>query len=102
MRRAIAERSERLADLCCRYGVQRLDLFGSATRTDFDKMRSDIDLLVQFEKESPLGAFDRYMCLKEELEALFGRQVDLVEANALRNPYVKAEIMRHRELLFAA
>lgn len=102
MHPTIAGKAAEVAELCRRYGVRRLELFGSATGPEFDPVRSDVDLIVQFEQHAPFGALDGYMGLKEELEALFGRPVDLVETGAVRNPYVKADIMRRRELLFAA
>ena len=102
MQRAIADKRDDVAGLCRRYCVRRLEVFGSAARDDFDPDRSDVDLLVEFERHGPMPALQAYMGLKEELEALFGRRVDLVEAGALRNPYVKADIERSRELLYAA
>lgn len=83
-----------LADLCRRFHVRRLDLFGSALREDFDPSRSDADLLVEFEPKSPLKALDQYFGLKQALEELFGRPVDLVVLGAVKNPYLRAEIDR--------
>jgi len=91
-----------LADLCRRYGVRRLFLFGSAAREDFDPSRSDVDLLVDFGPVPEGGYADAYFGLREALEALLGREVDLVALSALRNPYVRADIERTRELLYAA
>ena len=65
--------------LCRRYGVTRLELFGSAATEAFDPERSDLDFLVEFDDDS-YGLFDRYFGLKEALEALYGRPVDLVSA----------------------
>jgi hypothetical protein len=94
---------EELRSLCRRFHVRRLDLFGSAARGDFDPDRSDVDFLVQFDRGHP-DAFSlkTYFGLKESLEALLGRPVDLVEAGALRNPYLKASIERSREPVFEA
>ncbi|HEX3521427.1 MAG TPA: nucleotidyltransferase family protein [Stellaceae bacterium] len=91
-----------LQALCRRFHVRRLDLFGSAARGDFDPARSDIDLLVEFRRSAPPHPFDAYFGLKEALEELFGRPVDLVEAGAVRNPYLKASIDGSRELVFEA
>ena len=93
---------ERLADLCRRYEVRRLELFGSAARGDFDPQRSDLDFLVAFERSGRLTADDRYFGLLAELEALFARKVDLVDVSAHRKPYFMAEALKHRELLYAA
>jgi len=99
----IAEHRPEIAALCRRFGVRRLDVFGSAARDDFDPARSDLDFLVEFDARAPAAlSLKTYLGLKETLEALFGRNVDLVEPGAMHNPYVKASIERSRELLFAA
>jgi predicted nucleotidyltransferase len=66
--------------------VRWLDLLGSAARGDFEPERSDIDFIVEFDRRAPQHPFDAYFGLKEELEAMFGRKVDLVELRAVRNP----------------
>lgn len=71
MHAIIETRRSELAELCRRFRVRRLDLFGSAARDDFDRGRSDVDLLVEFEPDPPPNAFDAYFGLKEALEALF-------------------------------
>lgn len=94
---------EELLALCRRFHVRRLDLFGSAARGDFDPERSDIDFLVEFDCGYPESlSFNTYFDLKEALEALLGRPVDLVEPSALRNPYLQASIDASRELIFEA
>lgn len=87
--------------LCRRYGVLRLELFGSATSDAFDPQRSDLDFLVEFDAD-PSGLFDRYFGLKESLEALYGRPVDLVTAGSMRNPYFVEAVNRSRQLVYAA
>jgi len=91
-----------LDELCRRYRVRSLFLFGSAARDDFDAERSDMDLLVEFQAFPSGGYADAYFGLRESLEALFGRDVDLVALSAVRNPYMKADIERTRTLLYAA
>jgi uncharacterized protein len=98
----IAERREEVAAICRRFHVRRLEVFGSAAGGGFDPARSDIDFLVEFEPEAPGSALGTYLGLKEALEALFGRPVDLVMPRAVKNPYMKAEIVRTREPLYAA
>lgn len=88
--------------MCRRLAVRRLELFGSAVRDDFDPVASDLDFLVEFDATSTIPALEQYFGLKEELETLFGRPVDLVMPRAVRNPYVRAEIERDRRLLYAA
>src|SRR5499427_6183011 len=96
----IARRHEELQELCRRFHVRRLDLFGSAARGDFDPKHSDVDFIVEFERDTPLHPFDTYFGLKEGLEVLFGRKVDLVEISAVRNPYLKASIEQTRENVY--
>ena len=98
----IESRSAELAELCRRFHVRRLDLFGSATGENFDPSRSDVDLLVEFEPGGTMKALDQYFGLKEALEALFGRPVDLVSASALKNPYMRKSIEETREVLYEA
>ena len=96
-----ARRSE-LTELCGRYGVRRLSLFGSALWDDFDPGRSDLDLLVEFPPTSPQDHAEAYFGLLEDLESLFGRRVDLLEPGAIRNPYLRREIEEQQETLYAA
>ena len=100
----IAERRAEIADICRRFGVRQLSVFGSAARVDdFDPERSDVDFLVEFNSRAPEApSLKTYFELKDSLEALFGRSVDLVEPGAIRNPYFKASIERSREPVFEA
>jgi predicted nucleotidyltransferase len=92
-----------LAELCRRFHVQRLDLFGSAARGDFDRAKSDLDFLVEFDRGHPQAlSLKTFFGFKDALEELFGRPVDLVERSALRNPYLKPGIERSREPVFTA
>jgi uncharacterized protein len=87
--------------LCRQYGVSRLELFGSATTAAFDPQRSDLDFLVEF-NANPSKLFDRYFGLKNSLEALYGRGVDLVTIGSLQNPYFIEAINKTRQLVYAA
>jgi predicted nucleotidyltransferase len=89
-----------LAKLWRRYGVRRLDLFGSATTAAFDPAHSDVDFLVEFDAD-PSGLFERHFGLKESLEALYGRPVDLVTASALENPFFRARVEAERRPVHA-
>ena len=94
---------EELRGLCRRFYVRRLDVFGSAARSDFDPERSDVDFMVEFDRGHPDAlSFGTYFGLKEALEALLNRPVDLVEPGAVRNPYLKANIEGSREPVFEA
>jgi uncharacterized protein len=98
----IAKHKSEIAGLCRRYHVRRLDLFGSAARGDFNA-GSDVDFVVQFDPaHAEAFAFKTYLQLREALEALLGRPVDLVELSAVRNPYLSASIERARETIFEA
>ena len=61
-----------VAALCRRHGARRLDLFGSATRGDFDAQHSDLDFLVEFEDLKPSQYAQAYFNLKEGLERVSG------------------------------
>lgn len=102
MRPGLKNYSNELSELCTRYGVKRLELFGSGSREDFDPQDSDFDLLVEFADPKPAGAFDRYFGLKEALERLFQRPVDLVESRAIKNPYFRQAVEQDRILVYAA
>jgi uncharacterized protein len=98
----IASHREELTELCRRFNVRRLDLFGSAASDDFDAERSDLDFLVEFEPAPPGGYADAFFGLKESLEQLFGRPVDLVAPAAIRNPYFRESVERAKVPLYAA
>ncbi len=90
-----------IAALCRRFGVRRLSVFGSAATEAFDSERSDVDFLVEFDPDTA-NRFDAYFGLKEELERLVGRPVDLVMPKSLDNPYFAASVERSRRDLYAA
>ena len=97
----VESKRQAVADLCRRSGVKRLEVFGSATRDDFDVVSSDVDLLVEFDNtaQQSLSAF---FDLKDALEQIVSRPVDLVMPNAVRNPYVRAAIDRDRQVFYDA
>ncbi len=88
--------------LCRRFRVHRLDLFGSAAKGGFDPERSDLDFLVEFDPMPPAEYSEAFFGLKEELESLFGRRVDLVTASSLVNPYLRASIHESLQPVYAA
>ncbi len=88
--------------ICRRRGVKRLGLFGSAARDDFDPVRSDLDFTVEY-LDMPLGLRPRsYFGLIEDLQQLFSRRVDLVDRNAVSNPYLREAIERDEVTLYEA
>lgn len=96
----LSDYSQELTNLCVAYNVKRLELFGSASRGDFDSLTSDLDFLVEFTENSSLGPFDRYFGLKEALETLFDRSVDLIEVKAIKNPYFRQVIETDKVLVY--
>lgn len=87
-------------NFCRRWRVVELAVFGSVLREDF-RPDSDVDVLVSFEKSAPWSAFD-LVSMREELEAIFGRPVDLIEKEGLQNPFRRSAILSSREVLYAA
>lgn len=94
---AIPVSNESVAELCHRYRIRELSVFGSVLRPDF-RPDSDVDVLVDFLPEAQVGLFD-LMDLQDELERLFGRKVDLVTKPALR-PELRDVILASREVLY--
>jgi predicted nucleotidyltransferase len=90
----------RIAELCRRHHVARLELFGSATGDKFFTAASDFDFLVRFRPGPPQGVADAYLGLAEGLEKLLGRPVDLVTEDSVRNPYFRASLNSSRELVY--
>jgi hypothetical protein len=97
----IADHTAELVDICRRYGVQRLELFGSAA-LGRESLHGDVDLLVDFGLRPTPGYADAYFGLCEALEELFKRPVDLVVASAIKNPYFLESVRRSKTLLYAA
>ncbi|MSP02688.1 MAG: DNA polymerase III subunit beta [Acetobacteraceae bacterium] len=92
-----------IAELCRRFHVLRLELFGSAARgTDFNPGRSDVDLLVTYDPHEPAPGLADYFDLTDQLAALLGHPVDLVMSGAVRNPFVRADIERSKQSIYAA
>ena len=102
MHPTIQEKLQAIRELCVQYRVERLDLFGSAARDDFDPQTSDLDFLVEFEPMSPVEHADSFFGLLEDLRSLFGRHVDLLEAEPIENPYLWSSIARSRKALYEA
>ena len=96
----IVERNiNKLSDLCKRYRVRELYIFGSVLTDKFSDY-SDIDMLVQFENIDILEYFDNYMEFKENLENILGRPVDLLENQAIRNPVFRKVVDRNKRLVY--
>lgn len=94
---------ERLAVFCRKWKIIELALFGSVLREDF-RPDSDVDVLVMFSADSDWG-IEQLLDMKEELELLFGRPVDLVEKRLVeesRNYIRRKHILSHMETVYAA
>jgi predicted nucleotidyltransferase len=91
-----------IADDCRQHQVLRIHLFGSALRDDFDPSRTDLDLLVEFQPIEPSALVKAYFGLERQLAAITGKLVDLVMADAVRNPYVRRDIEASKQLIYEA
>ncbi|HVE70840.1 MAG TPA: nucleotidyltransferase domain-containing protein [Thermoanaerobaculia bacterium] len=91
---------EAIDELCRRWRIRELSLFGSALRDDFQS-DSDVDLLVVFDPQAPWDLWD-LTAMEDELQNLFGRRVDVVEKRAVKNPYRRFEILTNRQVVYAA
>jgi len=89
-----------ITNFCKRWKVKEFSIFGSILREDF-RPDSDVDVLLSFAKDAPWGLFE-FVDMKDELKAIFGREVDIVEKEGLRNPFRRHEILHSREVIYAA
>lgn len=102
MVRVLEDKREAIAEACARFGVARLDAFGSALRDDFRLGESDVDLLVEFRPMDPFALVDAYFGLLDELRELLTTDVDLVMSDAIKNRYIAANVERTKQALYAA
>lgn len=91
---------DRIEPFCRRWRIREFSLFGSVLRADFGP-RSDMDVLVRFEPAAEWDLF-HLVEMRDELIALFGRNVDLVEQEGLRNPFRRRTILDTREVIYRA
>lgn len=91
---------KKISEFCRRWGVVEFSLFGSALRSDF-RPDSDVDVLVTFSREAQISLFDLVQ-MKLDLEKIFHRPVDVIEKDALENPFRKREILRTARVIYAA
>ena len=97
----IDDNLEEIGRLCRLHGVRKLELFGSILRSDFDPLRSDVDVVVEFEPQVA-NSFVNFLDFKEALERLLGRPVDLVELHAVRNRRLRRYIEQSKSPVYAA
>jgi predicted nucleotidyltransferase len=92
-----------LEELCRKHHVKTLELFGSAADGTWDPSRSDLDFLVDFPPGHDFGPWiGDFFDLKDDLERLFGRKVDLVMPGAIRNRFFLEAINKQRKTVYAA
>jgi len=91
---------KKIRTFCRRWKVTEFALFGSILREDF-RPESDVDVLVSFAADAPWSLWDLAE-MQQELEAIFGRSVDLVENGTLRNPFRRQAILSTKEVVYAA
>jgi predicted nucleotidyltransferase len=103
IRTAIAIDHEAIARFCRKWRIREFALFGSVLTDEF-RSDSDVDVLITFSDPAPdLGAWGEHLeTMREELEALFGRRVDLVEKQLVRNPFRRHHILTTRRIIYAA
>lgn len=94
-------KTEQLQQLCKKFNVKELYLFGSAVSGDLTE-DSDLDFIVKFDRQGYEGAFDQFIDFKQELEQIYGRSVDLYHQKKFRNSIFQQEVERSKELLYAA
>ncbi len=101
MQQPLSERElSGIRDFCRAWQVAEFSLFGSVLRSDYGP-QSDVDVLVEFQSGVEWG-IDEWITMRDELERLFGRRVDLVSRRSLRNPFRRHEILKTRRVVYPA
>jgi len=90
---------ETIHQLCSKYNVNKLFIFGSILTKEF-RSDSDIDFVVDFDRVELMNYADNYYDFKFSLENIFGREVDLLEQKAIKNPYLKKSINSTKKLIY--
>lgn len=96
----LLDRCQAIGELCRDYGVDRLEVFGSAATGRFDPARSDFDFIVTFADDAGRTVADRYFGLAEALETLLNHRVDLLTNRPIRNPYLRRAVDASRRDLY--
>jgi len=93
--------NKEIRNICVELQLKRLDLFGSAITDNFGP-NSDLDVIVEFKKNDDLNHFDSYFLLKERLQNIFHRPIDIIIDGSVKNPYLKESIAQTRVNIYAA
>ncbi len=98
----IEKNIEKIQALCKEYNVKKLEVFGSAIIPEKFSPKSEIDMLVEFlpSEQGMIGY--NYLRLLSELKRVLGREVDLIETEAIKNPYFIKGIQQNREDIYNA
>jgi predicted nucleotidyltransferase len=96
----LIDHRDEIAALCLAFGVERLEVFGSAADGRFDPSRSDFDFIVQLAVRPQGSLARRYLGFIEALEALLGRHVDVLSDGPIENPYLRKAIDASRRTLY--
>ena len=102
MNKILTSKQKDIQRLCNQYHVERLEVFGSATRNTFNPTSSDIDFLVDFNPIGLKNYADNYFGLQTALENLFQLPIDLIVSSTIKNPYFLEGIEADRQFLYAA
>lgn len=97
----ISDNKDAIAALCRRFGIRKLDLFGSAATGAFESASSDIDFIVDLGGYEP-GVTRRFLQFADALEALLGHTVDLITEEQIQNPYFRYSVDQSREPIHEA
>ena len=95
----IEEYKFQVTQVCKSLPIKRLGLFGSALTENYTS-KSDIDILVVFEEDNDIDYFDKYFELKENLENIFNKKVDLVIDKKFKNPYFQKAVDSSRRIIY--
>lgn len=92
--------TQSLAEFCRRWKIEQFGLIGSMARGE-PRADSDVDVVLRFSLDAEWSLFD-IVTMRDELAAMFGRPVDIIEESAVRNPYMLDSIRRTKRVLYAA
>ena len=99
MQQFITDRLPQIEELCRTHHVQRMTIFGSAVRDDFNPETSDVDVRVAFLAKASEDYLKILYALEDTLPVLFGRKVDLLSGR-IRNTYLLREIESHEVVVY--
>lgn len=103
MHQVIIDKQEEIAEVCRKYNVAKLEIFGSAARgVDFDPDKSDADFLVEFNQSSALSLSKRFFGMIGDLRSTLGREVDLLTAQCVKKKHLLEAINRDRQVVYAS